>query len=461
MTRTRTLTTALLAGLCLACTPSAPPATSAPQVAPAGTSTPDFDRDGLVDYAFVHAVGDGFPEVVVRYGSGSSLTLSTQLTIGKPSGYTDNPVARDLNADGYTDLLFTARGSADGLFDEQQLGVVFGSASGLDLTTLHLQAVPAVDTSHRVLSLAVVTGPAPRVALGATTTLDSGTSGVVVVYALSPAGLPVGAASVLRPGSARLPRLTDRGSFGSALAASGSQLFVGAPYAKVGSASYAGAVTEIVFGSSGVSSAKLITQSTKGVTGAAGKLDRFGDSLAARDGYLAVGAPGDTVGGIARTGSVQLFSVRSASVTPVKRLWQGTTGVPGKAERYDYFGSSVEIGQVCTGVPAVVVGGLGESVANGHEDDGSVWVIPVKITSACPARQLWEGHGIGVKPADMRALGSSVAVIRQAGEPADRILMGGWGSFSEGPNGVMAIWSATTLTQLHYENDLIYGFAGR
>jgi hypothetical protein len=442
--------------------PSSPQAApTLPQAPPASTATPDFDGDGKVDYALVHSVGDDFPEVVVRYGAGGELTLSTQATIGAASGFVDNPLARDLNADGYTDLAFTARQSADGIDGDQFLGVVFGSASGLDLTALHTVAVPAVDAIHDAASLALVTGPVPRLAVGSTTTLESGKSGAVILYSLSPAGLPVGDATVLRPGSGKLPKLTDRGSFGTTLASSGSQLFVGAPYAKVGSVSYAGAVTEIVVGSSGVTSAKLITQSTKGVSGAAGKLDRFGTSLAARDGYLAVGAPGDTVGGVARTGSVQLFTVGSSSVKPVKQLWQGSTGVPGKAERYDYFGMSVELGRVCADVPAVIVGGPGEVITKGHEDDGSVWVIPVKITRACPARQLWEGHGIGGQATYFRRLGSSVAVVRQAGEASDRVLMAGGGSYSEGPNGVLAIWSSQTLTALSYENDLVYGFGGR
>ncbi|MGC3994447.1 MAG: VCBS repeat-containing protein [Propionicimonas sp.] len=466
------VTTALVVGIGLTltslatCTPTGsaePSAGSAtgPTAATASTASPDFDGDGNVDYVILGSVGDGFGEVVVRYGSGGELTLSTQVTIAKASGDVSHPLARDLNADGYTDLAFTARGSANGVPDELQLGVVFGSASGLDLGTLHVNAVPAVDAAHAESSLELLAGPVPRLVVGATTTLESGKSGVVVLYPLDADGLPSGDPVVLRPGADRIPKLTDRGSFGTSLASSGNQLFVGAPYAKVGSTSETGAVTEIVFGASGVTSAKVVTQATKGVSGAPGTHDRFGYSLAARDGSLAVGAPGDRVGGVARTGSVQLFTVRATSVTPAGRLWQGTTGVPGRAEAHDLFGSSVELGQVCTGVPAVVVGGPDEVIVRGHDADGSVWVIPVKTTTSCPARQFWEGHGIAGQPTDSRSLGSSVAVVRQAGERADRILMAGPGSFSQGPDGVLAIWSAETLSPLHYEHGNVDAVAGR
>lgn len=97
-------------------------------------------------------------------------------------------------------------------------------------------------------------------------------------------------------------------------------------------------------GATGVSSAKAITQSTSGVTGVAGKGDNFGGSLAAADGYLAVGAPWDDVESVKNTGSVQVFTVTSKGLTPVRRVSQYGSAVPGKAEPYDIFGYSVAFG---------------------------------------------------------------------------------------------------------------------
>ena len=436
------------------------PAHAVAPAAAAPAASPDFDGDGTVDYALVHSVDDDFNEIVVRYGSGTELVLSNQAVLGKETGFVNHPIARDLNADGYTDLAFGAQASADGIAEKAHVGVVLGSRSGLDLATLHLLALPETGSRRGVTSLALVESPTLRLAIG-TSAWTGGGHGEVAVYSVSSAGVPVGAATVLRPGSGKVPKLTDRDSFGTALATSGSQLFIGASDATVASKTRAGAVVQVGFGASGPTSAKVITQATKGVTGAPGKNDYFGASLAARDGYLVVGAPGDAVGNVKTTGSVQLFTIGKSSVKPVKRIWQGTTGVPGKAERNDRFGSSVGLGSVCAGVPAIVVGGSGEAIAKGHYGDGSVWVIPVKITKQCPARQLWEGHGIGGTPTYFRGLGGDVAVIRQAGESADRILMAGGGWFSEGPNGVLAIWSAQTLSPLLYEEDLVYGFAGR
>lgn len=429
MTRTRTLITALLAGLCLACTPSAPPATSAPQVTPApqvvpaGTATPDFDGDGRADLAVTLDTDESWGVVNVFYGSGTTAT---------PLGTSGLPLARNLNGDAYTDL---AVAHVDGTVD-----VLFGAPSGLDASTARSFGPSAIGAGYSATDLTLVESPTPRLVLAAN---KPDQKGRLVVYPLGSDGLPSAAPTVLNPGNGKVPSLGSKGAYLRSLAAAGSRLFVGAPFATVSGHTSAGGVVVLTFGTSGVISGRLITQNTAGVTGAPARYDYFGYSVAARDGYLAVGTRGDSVSGT-RSGSVQVFRLTSTTVTPVQRLTQATTGVPGRSERNDAFGTSVAIGAVCDGRPAVVAGGTGEVITKGHEGDGSAWVIPLKHTSACPARQLYEGHGLPGTPTYFRHLGGEVAVLRDAGATADHVVIAGYGSFSEGPIGVLMIWSQET-----------------
>jgi hypothetical protein len=433
---------ALLAGMfataSLVAAPAAPTHATPialPQEVPATASAPDFDGDGKADLAVSVDTNEQSGSITVFYGSGST---ATEVGVGQS-------LARDLNGDAYTDLVV---GDAGG-----RIGVLYGSPSGLDSTAMHSFGASAIGADYFLTDLALVDSPTPRLVLAAN---KPDQKGKLVVYPLGSDGLPNAAPTVLRPGSGKVPSLGTKGAYLRSLATAGSRLFVGAPFATVSGHSSAGGVVVLTFGMSGATSGKLITQNSSAVTGAPAKNDYFGYSVAARDGYLAVGARGDSVSGT-RSGSVQVFRLTSTKVVPVSRLTQATSGVPGKAERGDLFGHEVEVGAVCDGRPAVVVGGPGEVVAAGHEGDGSVWIIPMKRTSACPARQLWEGHGLPGTPTYFRFLGLELAVLRDASAKADQVAITGYGSFSEGPVGVLTVWSPDTLTSRlriegHYSN---------
>jgi len=427
MTRTRTLITALLAGLCLACTPSAPPATSAPQATPApqgvpaGTATPDFDGDGRADLAVTLDTDESSGAVNVFYGSGTTAT---------PLGTSGLPLARNLNGDSYTDL---AVAHADGTVD-----VLFGAPSGLDASAAHSFGPSAIGSGYSTTDLTLVESPAPRIVLAAN---DLGRRGKLVVYRLGTDGLPSAAPTVLMPGSGKVPALGTKGAYLKALTSAGNRLFVGAPFSTVSGHTSAGAVAVLTFGADGVTAGRLLTRNTSGVAGSPAKNAYFGYSVAARDGYLAVGVRGDVVGSDKRSGSVQVFRLSSTKVTAAQRITQASAGVPGKAEKDDLFGSAVALGAACDGRPAVVVGGPGEVITKGHEGDGSVWVIPLARSSACPAKQLWEGHGLPGSPTYFRFVGLTVAVLRDAGATADHVAITGYGSFSEGPIGVLSVWA--------------------
>ncbi|MFF3642782.1 hypothetical protein [Streptomyces sp. NPDC002564] len=64
-----------------------------------------------------------------------------------------------------------------------------------------------------------------------------------------------------------------------------------------------------------------------------------------RDGYagLAVGAPGETVVGVAGAGSVTLLKSTAGTFTSGRAWHQETAGVPGAAEEGDRFGTSVRL----------------------------------------------------------------------------------------------------------------------
>lgn len=290
-------------------------------------------------------------------------------------------------------------------------------------------------------ALALVSAPKPRLAVGYSISRGESRFARVGVFDLATSGAPSGTPLILWAGSGGMPKLADWtfGSFGDALAASGNRLFLGMPLATVSGHKYAAAVVEVTMGATGVSSAKAITQSTSGVTGVAGKGDNFGGSLAAADGYLAVGAPWDDVESVKNTGSVQVFTVTSKGLTPVRRVSQYGSAVPGKAEPYDIFGYSVAFGRSCAGVISLIVGGPGEAIAPEHESDGAVWLVPLTSAKGCAAAQLYEGHGLSGRP-HYASVGYDVAALRD-GSAVDSFAFAGDGSDSEGPIGEVFRWS--------------------
>ena len=440
-------------------------ATALPAATPANPASPDYDGDGKADVAITQ-IGDlEYRFIHVRYGSGGIADIThTDLGVGGwDPGYA--LLARDLDRDGFTDLVVSTQ-YASGV----TIHIIPGSATGLQVADKHSVTLPLregddyVRSDAYVRSMALVESPVRRLAV-ATSIHWEDSKGVhdaegVQLLNLSSAGVPTGSPSKLKPGSGKIPKLVKGAGFGFAMDSWGSQLFIGAPDAKVNGKAEAGAVLAVTLDSAGVKSVKTITQATKSVTGAVDKYDYFGRALAARDGYLVVGTPGDTVGKVKRTGSIQVFSLSKGKVTPIKRISQNSAGIPGKDERYDWFGSHVAIGQACKGVPAVLVGAPSESITWGHEADGSAWLIPLKKVKGCAASQLYEGHGLPGKPGE-RGIGDIVAFVRDAGATSDDLVIGGGGSVSQGPVGRFFKLSGTTGKVLYTEDGLFDTAAGR
>lgn len=120
-----------------------------------------------------------------------------------------------------------------------------------------------------------------------------------------------------------------------------------------------------------------ITQDTAGIPGTARKGDSFGWSLAAgdtdRDGYadIAIGVPGEDVGGRTDAGAVTVLrgSSKGLTATGAKTFTQDTAGVPGAAEARDRFGAAVELTDANKdGRAELVAGAYAE-----NDGAGSVW----------------------------------------------------------------------------------------
>ena len=425
----------------IAATPQAP--------ATAVGASPDFDGDGLPD--IVYAINGEIVEGAVRivYGTGREQEVQRVLGDGVSTAFGHAILARDLNGDGLCDLVAT---------DSWKPGVlilIFGSAAGLEQRAERTFAAPA-GASAFGSSLALLTAPAPLLVVGAEQSNVPG--GSFAAYPLGSDGLPSGAPFWINQSSRGVPGSAEAGDrFGSAMAAAGSTLLVGIDGEDTGKVKNAGNVVVLTYAGGQRFTGTGFGQNSARVADKAETGDRFGASVAIGRGLVAVGVPGEQKQG----GLVQLFSVSGSKVKPLTAIDQNSSGVPGAGERYNRFGEEVAIAAVCTGTVGIVVGGPDETFLTG--EDGAAWLIPVKRSTACPARLLAEDGALGGKLVeDGGHLGTVVSVQSRVGSAADTVLVGGSGAESVGPGRLYVVappytaghvvWKATDL-------DNQFGFA--
>ena len=385
-------------------------------------ANPDFDGDGRADLV----VGDGgtVGRVIVHYGAGTELRFGSRAITGTDAtNFGDVLLARDLNADGYTDLVVGSPNSDPAVVE------IFGGPSGLDPKGARQLDVPEGLTGFGA-ALALVDLPTPTLVVAAPgATGGVLTGGAVAMYRLGADGLPSGAPRVVGQGSPEIAGDPETGDgFGSALASTGDWLFIGVPREDLGPARDAGAVVALRFADDGFTASQL-TQDSPGVATDPETEDRFGLALAAGDGHLAVGVPLEDLDE-PNVGIIQPFEIAGDALKPLPSLDQGT--LPGDPEAGDAFGRTLAITRPCAGVAGVLVGAPDEAIGSIRQA-GSVWLVPITPSETCKAVQVYEGLNGEPPIATENALyGSAVSVLRTGTDQADTLVIVSAGIREEG-----------------------------
>ena len=212
----------------------------------------------------------------------------------------------------------------------------------------------------------------------------------------------------------------------------GSLLVVGVPREDVGRRADAGAVALHRPGAP----LSMVTQDSPGAAGSAETGDRYGAAVARWetaapgrvDIMVAIGVPGEDIGGEADAGlvsfaAVELFATSEDSVGPIEgratTISQDTPGVPGAVEPGDRFGSAVLTGEFGSERLHLAVGAPGENLGS-VRDAGMVSVTRIRpedglpASGAQPAGWSQDGPGVHGRAEAGDAFGAGLAGIQLA-----------------------------------------------
>ncbi len=326
-----------------------------------------------------------------------------EAVLGAPGAATATGIAGpacDFNGDGRSDLALGVPGESVGTLDSAgAVNVLYGSAAGVTATGNQLfhqdsAGVDGVAEAGDAFGSDTACGDFngdgrddlavgvshESVDVSANSVYDAGA--VNILYG-SASGLTTTGNQVLHQATPGVPETPERADeFGTALAAGDfngdgrDDLAVGAPGENVDGANQTGTVT--VFhgtrtGLSGTGSQDW-NQATSGVEGDPEGGEQLGAALAAGDfngdgeADLAMGTPGESIGGEAWVGSVNVLYGSAAGLSAVgDQVWnQSTTGVPGNWEAGDLTGTAVTAGDFDgDGRDDLAIGSPGE-------DDGAI-----------------------------------------------------------------------------------------
>ncbi|MEV7906833.1 trypsin-like serine protease [Streptomyces anulatus] len=181
---------------------------------------------------------------------------------------------------------------------------------------------------------------------------SAGAGGVHIVYG-SPAGLGSGKATVNLVQGTGSGALLGMGAeagdrMGEAIAAG--TTIAGVPYLAIGlpgedGSGFTNAGAVVYLHGTGQTNV-LINQASEGVAGAMESNDDFGASLAGSPQHLAIGAPGETIGGMADAGAVSVFNhkLNAAKIpTGLAGLDQNLAEIEDASEASDTFGFSLSM----------------------------------------------------------------------------------------------------------------------
>jgi hypothetical protein len=345
----------------------------------------DFNNDGRDDLA-IGVSGDDHPgfnaagSVNVLYGSASGLTASgDQLWWQGSAGIDGAPTegerfgsalaTGDFNGDGRDDLAIGVfRDVVNGILEAGSVNIIYGGNGGLTSSgdQLFNQATVGVTGTAETqdqFGVALAAGDfdgddfddlaigAPSGNVGG----DNNAGEVNVLYG--------GAAKIQTAGEQLITRDSLGGAsvagerFGAALTAGNfngdgrHDLTIGAPSATIGGLANVGYV-QIVYGAAnGLTSSgtQFIHQDTAGVLDTNQVNDHFGEAVAAGD-YnsdgrddLAIGVPGQVVGGFTGAGQVAVLLGAAAGITTTgDQIWNaGSTGIDGPFQAFARFGAAV------------------------------------------------------------------------------------------------------------------------
>jgi hypothetical protein len=309
--------------------------------------------------------------------------------------------AGDFNNDGFDDLAIGATGERVGTqASAGAVNVIYGGAAGLtsagnEVFTQDTRAIEGVAEAGDLFGASLASGDfdgdgrddlavgVPGEDVGDCAVACERDAGAVNVIYGGTGGLGLAGDQIFTQDTAGIQGVAERYDLmGFSLAAGDfnnngrDDLAIGVPGEDVGRDDSAGAV-HVLFGTAsglGASGDLLFTQDTPGVEGDVEQHDRFGTALAVGDfnndgrDDLAIGAPWDSVGGIAEVGVVNVLygTVGSIGVQGNQFWHQGISGVNGALEARDWFGEAVAAGDfdgdgrtdLAIAVPGEKVGGV-------------------------------------------------------------------------------------------------------
>ncbi|MFF3613567.1 FG-GAP-like repeat-containing protein [Streptomyces sp. NPDC002580] len=411
---------------------SAPVALAAPASATTTAPVVDFNGDGFADlgisapYATVSGVDyAGYLSVVYGSSAGADTAhpeLITRATPGVPGDVTQYDdfgrwtAARDLDGDGYTDLVASGYetpvvlwGSAQGLSGGTALpSTTYQAAAGDINGDGHADLVAAVGGA-----LEVRFGPFTRAGVPVSTdrlafdeddgpqdfavgdVTGDGKDDVVTQHGFEEMQYKSRLWKGTSTGLSRTFKSSGYYTVGGIIAdvdKDGHGDFIARDVSNVSETmAYEPGDIRVVYGSaSGFSTrTKKINQETAGVPGVGESGngdtvygDQFGYSLAAGDvtgdGYpdVAVGVPGEGIGSHREAGAVVLLKGGPSGLTGTgaQAFNQSTSGVPGASEEGDHFGTSVLLADVNANHRADLA--VGTPAEDGtYEDSGAVWLL--------------------------------------------------------------------------------------
>lgn len=368
-----------------------------------------------------------------------------------PTSTARSGMSGDFDGDGYDDLVVGAGYEDVGATqDAGNVTIAYGSPSGVapggrtGVVRQGLAGVPGTPEAHDRFGLAVATGDFDSdgyddLAVGAEfEDLDAiGDAGNVTVVHGSASGLTGARSLVLRQDGAAVggtAEVYDR--FGAALAAGDvdgdgyDDLAVGAPFEGVGDAGWAGNVTLLFGGPSGLGGRALtVRQGLNGLPGTPGTYETFGRSLAIADmdadGYadLAVGAPLEASGTVF-AGTVTIVPGAPGGVAERKaRTLRPTELVCGCAVDEMQFGDSLAAGDLnADGHADLAVGAPGWSSGAGW-GVGNVHVVFGTADRVYPVLT-FDQSSFGLAMEEDDRFGEAVAIGPVAGDGPDDLLVG-------------------------------------